>query len=298
MEKILQVQLGINIYTTYSKLIEELQHSIITAIDKIKESITNKGEKLKIVVVSNANDLWIQQHLHYAEGKNSAKYPILSMSSIPPHFPSFYIPSNIHTLYDICTKKGKYVSENNIDLISAKLEAYSFLQQTMSKQKAMGIVKSATDGHNKKKNRWILKYLSFASIILNYKREFKMDCTRVFSFGDGIDEGTAIYEYANELKIPCIHFDFVSNPTIEQLRDQWNYTADNFNKLIDAEEMNDGNYFHQYRVSKLFEKDNNPFFTGNYKQLKTICHCFEMWQSLVQLFFLSLFFLFLSVFYE
>merc|ERR1712113_834523 len=110
-----------------------------------------------------------------------------------------------------------------------------------------------------------------------YTRKLKMKCDQVISFGDGKDEIKALYEYSKDFDFPCIHFEFVRHPTIKQLHGQWKYIQNKFDKLMNAEFDQRAN-FHQYRICKSFEADNNPYFSG-YKQLKAICDSLQFYQN-------------------
>lgn len=173
-----------------------------------------------------------------------------------------------------CIQIGKYLKRHNVTALPASDVAFKFLSNSIGIEKAKSTIRVATEGMNARQNRWLLKYLSFGAIILKYQSELDMKCNGIISIGDGRDEATAIKEYSDEYSLPCIHFDFVRNPTIKQLDDQWKYMERKFGKLMESDFNENGNNFYEYPISKLFKADNNSYFTGS-KQLKAICDVFQ-----------------------
>merc|ERR1711933_285433 len=161
--------------------LEKLQYSIISAITKIRYSVTKQNKHLVIALVSNANTKWINEYLDYndGEGQNEPKLPILS----------------------------EYLKQKKIDLLSARKASYNFLKRKLGEKEALKMINYAVAGDGRK-NRWILKYLTFGAVISKYKKQLNKSCDRVISFGDGVDEAKAMNAYSKEYKIECIHFDF------------------------------------------------------------------------------------------
>lgn len=77
MDQILRTQTGMNIYESCASSLQQLQHCIIAAIDKIRDAIKIKNKKLVVAIVSNANAGWIREHL--SPDLRSTGLPILGM---------------------------------------------------------------------------------------------------------------------------------------------------------------------------------------------------------------------------
>ena len=177
---------------------------------------------------------------------------------------------------------GEYLKTNKIDLLSARSVSYTFLKEKLGKNKAMEVIKLAANEHDHEK-RWVLKYLSFGAIVLSYKKLLKKSCSKVISIGDGLDEAKATKAYSKEFKTKCLHFNFISAPTIEQLQDEWRYIAEKFEQSLAAAAIYDGvigDDFHEYNIDALNGNDNNQHFSGK-KQRKALCKYFNLWMSLV-----------------
>ena len=83
MQKILKSQFGIELYSSFSSsILNKLQYRVISAINKIKQSIVTQGQDVMIAVVSNANNRWINEYFesnNRDETGNKPKLSILSM---------------------------------------------------------------------------------------------------------------------------------------------------------------------------------------------------------------------------
>lgn len=177
---------------------------------------------------------------------------------------------------------GEYLKNNKIDLLSARSVSYTFLKEKLGKDKAMEVIKHAAND-NDHENRWMLKYLSFGAIVLRYKKLLNKSCSKVISIGDGLDEAKATKAYSKEFDTKCLHFNFISAPTIEQLQDEWQYFAEKFEKSLAAHAMYDrviGRDYYQYDIGSLYGNDNNQHFSGR-KQRNALGKYFNLWMSLV-----------------
>lgn len=167
-----------------------------------------------------------------------------------------------------------------MELFAAKEASYEFLTKKMGDELATMMIESAARGDK----RWTLKYMAFGAIILKYRRQLDMACSRVISLGDGQEEASALKEYATEHEIQCIHFGFLKWPTIEQLQAQWVVVEREFTKLVSAETKGSDQFctIHEMSALSKVDVDNTRHFNGVKQQLPALNSYLQLWLSLVQ----------------
>lgn len=171
--------------------------------------------------------------------------------------------------------------DNKIAMHSASDEMYAFVHQKYGgeNESAADLFLDATASDPNR--RWVWKYHAFCSILAKYKSKRKQDPRQIISFGDGRDEARALSKYAKVHGVKCAHIDFITTPTINQIREQWNYIIDQVDELIVNKITNP---YTLYSMNLLFKCDNNKHGTGDSEQLKAIAGYIQLWISLVPMY--------------
>jgi hypothetical protein len=184
---------------------------------------------------------------------------------------------------------AKYLQDHHIPVISAKAQTSKFLNKHFG-DRAETILNSrcydATKG-----NRWMWKYTSFVSIINEFEDNTGMQCNRVISIGDGIDEEKAARKWCKNNSIDSLHIRLLRGPTINQMVHEWKYIKQNlFSKIIKKGKINGEQiykdspafYISDFRKLDEFDCDNTRQFTGKTHQLSDIAKYFQLWMDFAQ----------------
>eukprot|EP01083_Nonionella_stella_P073558 199033_1 len=253
MHKVIHYQLGFDIYRTLSStLLKKLQYSIIKALDHIRIVIEQKyHQQACFAIVSNANSEWIRHRIEYSPHGKRPVFPILA----------------------------KYLNANHIDFYSAMDEMYHWLSCRYGAESATDMF---NDMHSAKNTddtmqKWIWKYTTFSAILLQYKRQKHMKCSRIISLGDGKDEITALSTYSTTFSAICNHIYFLESPTVDQIQQQWKHIEDNFEHIMNQKDVDKEERFNMYNLRDVFLSDNSKRCTGNSHQISAVGTYFQLW---------------------